>query len=103
MSSKRAMKQAQKQAYAKHRSNITNNRFNSKKSKFSKNKKQLLVEERLSGLIPKLNKRGHKALSVTDWSEGFILCARKKNNIYDAYADIRSYKSQIFQAQAIAW
>ena len=67
------------------------------------NKKQLLVEERLSGLIPKLNKKGHKALSVTDWSEGFILCARKKNNIYDAYADIRSYKSQIFQAQAIAW
>ena len=32
MSSKRAMKQAQKQAYAKHRSNITNNRFNSKKN-----------------------------------------------------------------------
>ena len=27
MSSKRAMKQAQKQAYAKHRSNITNSRF----------------------------------------------------------------------------
>merc|ERR1711991_1150931 len=25
---------------------------------------------------------------------GFILCARKKNNIYDAYADIRSNKSQ---------
>lgn len=67
------------------------------------NKKQLLVEERLSNLIPKLNNRGHKALSVTDWSEGFILCARKKNNIYDAYADIRSYKSQIFQAQALAW
>jgi gamma-glutamyltranspeptidase/glutathione hydrolase len=67
------------------------------------NKKQLLVEERLSDIIPKLNKRGHKALSVTDWSEGFILCARKKNNIYDAYADIRSYKSQIFQAQALAW
>ena len=28
MSSKRALKQAQKQAYAKHRSNITNNRLN---------------------------------------------------------------------------
>ncbi|MDC1155172.1 hypothetical protein OAT07_03020 [Candidatus Pelagibacter sp.] len=27
MSSKKAMKQAQKQAYAKHRSNITNSRF----------------------------------------------------------------------------
>ena len=31
MSSKKAMKQAQKQAYARHRSNITNNKFNSKK------------------------------------------------------------------------
>ena len=31
MSSKRAMKQAQKQAYAKHRSNITNNRFGNRK------------------------------------------------------------------------
>ena len=40
MSSKRAMKQAQKQAYAKHRSNITNNRFESKKKKFIKNKKK---------------------------------------------------------------
>ena len=40
MSSKRAMKQAQKQAFAKHRSNITNNRFGSKKKKFIKNKKK---------------------------------------------------------------
>ena len=40
MSSKRAMKQAQKQAYAKHRSNITNNRFSSKKKNFIKNKKK---------------------------------------------------------------
>jgi hypothetical protein len=31
MSSKKAMKQAQKQAYAKHRSNITNSKFNLKK------------------------------------------------------------------------
>tara|TARA_Y200000002_G_C22111970_1_gene427150 strand:+ start:384 stop:518 length:135 start_codon:yes stop_codon:yes gene_type:complete len=41
MSSKKAMKQAQKQAFAKHRSNITNTRFNSKKenlSKINKNK-----------------------------------------------------------------
>ena len=30
MSSKRAMRQAQKQAFAKHRSNITNSRFNLK-------------------------------------------------------------------------
>ena len=37
MSSKRAMKQAQKQAFAKHRSNITQTtRFNSKKKNFSK-------------------------------------------------------------------
>ena len=40
MSSKKAMKQAQKQAYAKHRSNITNNRFGSKKKPFIKNKKK---------------------------------------------------------------
>jgi|TARA_B100000795_G_C22764888_1_gene425259 hypothetical protein len=42
MSSKKAMKQAQKQAYAKHRSNITNSdRFDFKKknpSKISKKK-----------------------------------------------------------------
>jgi hypothetical protein len=41
MSSKKAMKQAQKQSYAKHRSNITNSRFHSKKKNFSKiNKKK---------------------------------------------------------------
>ena len=40
MSSKRAMKQAQKQAYARHRSNITNSRFESKKSNFVRNKKK---------------------------------------------------------------
>jgi|TARA_B110000967_G_scaffold204345_1_gene246662 hypothetical protein len=44
MSSKKAMKLAQKQAYARHRSNITNSRFSSKKISFSskinkKNKK----------------------------------------------------------------
>jgi hypothetical protein len=44
MSSKKAMKLAQKQAFAKHRSNITNNRFGLKKTNFSyriskKNKK----------------------------------------------------------------
>ena len=38
MSSKRAMRQAQKQAFAKHRSNITISRFNLKK-KNSMNKK----------------------------------------------------------------
>ena len=40
MSSKKAMKQAQKQAYAKHRSNITNSRFDVKKKNFPKNKKK---------------------------------------------------------------
>ena len=38
MSSKRAMRQAQKQAYAKHRSNITNSRFKLKKEFSSKSK-----------------------------------------------------------------
>ena len=41
MSSKRAMKQAQKQAYAKHRSNITNNRFGSKKKTLLRIKKKI--------------------------------------------------------------
>ena len=67
------------------------------------NLKQLLLEERLSPFISQLNKKGHKCLKTTDWSEGFILCTRKQDKIYDAYADIRSYKSQIFQAQALAW
>ncbi|MDC3186274.1 hypothetical protein OA965_01335 [Candidatus Pelagibacter sp.] len=43
MSSKRAMRQAQKQAFAKHRSNITNTRFNLKKKNIinKKNKDKL--------------------------------------------------------------
>ena len=41
MSSKKAMKQAQKQAYAKHRSNIVNSRFINKKKKFIINKKKI--------------------------------------------------------------
>ena len=40
MSSKKALKQAQKQAYAKHRSNITNSRFGLKKKNFLKNRKK---------------------------------------------------------------
>ena len=41
MSSKKAMKQAQKQAYAKHRSSITNSRFNlNNKNPLKKNKKK---------------------------------------------------------------
>ena len=35
MSSKKAMKQAQKQAFAKHRSNIVNTKFNLKKKNFN--------------------------------------------------------------------
>ena len=40
MSSKKAMKQAQKQAFARHRSNIINSRFSFKKKTFSKKKKK---------------------------------------------------------------
>ena len=40
MSSKKAMKQAQKQSYAKHRSNITNSRFGFKKKVLIKNKEE---------------------------------------------------------------
>ena len=43
MSSKRAMRQAQKQAFAKHRSNISNSKFNFKKrnlDKLAENKKK---------------------------------------------------------------
>ena len=40
MSSKRAMRQAQKQSYAKHRSNITNSRFKLKKKFITKNKEE---------------------------------------------------------------
>ena len=39
MSSKKAMRQAQKQAYAKHRSNITNSRIQKKKAQII-NKKE---------------------------------------------------------------
>ena len=38
MSSKKAMRQAQKQAYAKHRSNITNTRYELKKEFLNKGK-----------------------------------------------------------------
>ena len=40
MSSKKAMRQAQKQAYAKHRSNITNSRFEINKKFLTKNKEE---------------------------------------------------------------
>ena len=38
MSSKKAMRQAQKQAFAKHRSNISNSRFDFKKKNLEKPK-----------------------------------------------------------------
>ena len=41
MSSKKAMKQAQKQAYAKHRSNITDSRFNPTDNRFNLKNKDL--------------------------------------------------------------
>ena len=44
MSSKRAMRQAQKQAYAKHRSNITNSRFEVKKKFLTKKKMKRKVK-----------------------------------------------------------
>ena len=40
MSSKKALRQAQKQAYARHRSNITNSRFEPKKKFLTKNKEE---------------------------------------------------------------
>ena len=40
MSSKKAMKQTQKQTYAKQRRNITNNKFVAKKRNFKKNRKK---------------------------------------------------------------
>ena len=42
MSSKKAMKSAQKQAFAKHRSNITNTRFGSKKINFINKTKSII-------------------------------------------------------------
>tara|TARA_B100000989_G_scaffold50286_1_gene33260 strand:+ start:2704 stop:2829 length:126 start_codon:yes stop_codon:yes gene_type:complete len=40
MSSKKAMRQAQKQAFAKYKSNITNNRYGRKKKKSYESKKK---------------------------------------------------------------
>ena len=45
MSSKRAMRQAQKQSYAKHRSNITNNRFETKRNFLNKNKDKKKIKD----------------------------------------------------------
>ena len=40
MSSKRALKQAQKQAYAKYKSNISNSKYDGKKKNFFRKKKK---------------------------------------------------------------
>ena len=79
MSSKRAMKQAQKQAYARHRSNITNSRFGKMKRNLSKvndqetlNKKIEKLEKRnkkLRGYQGFVNKLGYKELDGLDPDE----------------------------------
>ena len=52
MSSKKAMKQAQKQAYAKHRSNITDSRFNPADNRFNLRNKDLpKVKKKMLDLI----------------------------------------------------
>ena len=45
MSSKRAMRQAQKQAFAKHRSNITNSSFDLKKKILINKKKKYKLKD----------------------------------------------------------
>ena len=45
MSSKKAMRQAQKQAYAKHRTNITNNKFEFKKKILSKQNSKKKIKD----------------------------------------------------------
>ena len=47
MSSKKAMKLAQKQAFAKHRSNITNSKFGSKKINFvNKTTRRIVIKKK---------------------------------------------------------
>ena len=57
MSSKRAMKQAQKQAYAKHRSNITNSQFGTRRRNLKK--KYLEIKESKSLEKKKNLKKNH--------------------------------------------
>ena len=45
MSSKKAMRQAQKQAFARHRSNITNSRFNLKKKNIINKKNKVKLKD----------------------------------------------------------
>ena len=46
MSSKRAMRQAQKQAFAKHRSNISNSRLDFKKKNLNLEKKSKIIKKK---------------------------------------------------------
>ena len=46
MSSKRAMRQAQKQAFAKHRSNISNSRLDFKKKNLNHEKKSKIIKKK---------------------------------------------------------
>jgi|TARA_B110000037_G_C17069042_1_gene485050 hypothetical protein len=48
MSSKKAMKLAQKQAFAKHRSNITNNKFGLKKVNFGNKTNKITIANKKS-------------------------------------------------------
>ena len=48
MSSKKAMKLAQKQAFAKHRSNITNSKFGTKKINFVNRSNKTIVTNKKS-------------------------------------------------------
>ena len=48
MSSKKAMKLAQKQAFAKHRSNITNTKFGSKKLTFDNKSNKIISTNKKS-------------------------------------------------------
>ena len=48
MSSKKAMKLAQKQSFAKHRSNITNTKFGSKKLNFINNINKITLKNKKS-------------------------------------------------------
>ena len=47
MSSKRAMRQAQKQAFAKHRSNISNSRFDFRKKNLNQKKKSQIIKKNI--------------------------------------------------------
>ena len=47
MSSKKAMRQAQKQAFAKHRSNISNSRIDFRKKNLNQEKKSKIIKKNI--------------------------------------------------------